>query len=127
MPRSLMLAFSSPVSDATEADYNRWYDTKHLHDVLGIKGVVSATRYKLDNGIETLPGVEGPKQKYVAIYELEAETAEELHAFGHNLLQAALASGDTGIDPSLDTADLGVSFALPVGARLLSPNAGTEA
>lgn len=121
MPRSLMLAFTSPVSEATEADYNRWYDTKHLHDVVGIKGVVAATRYRLAQGVETLPGVGGPTQKYLAIYELEAETVEELDAFCGNL-RAALASGEADIDPSLDMADLGAALALPVGERLVSPN-----
>jgi len=121
VPRSLMLAFTSPVSGATEDDYNRWYDTKHLHDVVGIKGVVAATRYKLEHDIETLPGVGGPAQKYLAVYELEAETAQELDAFCGNL-RAALASGDADIDPSLNMADLGASLALPVGDRLVSPN-----
>jgi hypothetical protein len=122
VPRSLMLAFTSPTSEAAEAAYNEWYDTKHLHDVVGIKGVVAATRYKLAHGIETLPGVGGPTQRYLAIYELEAETEADLDAFCGNL-RAALASGDADIDVSLDMADLGASLALPVGERLLSPNA----
>ena len=121
MPRSLMLAFTSPTSTETEADYNRWYDTKHLHDVVGIKGVVAATRYKLAHGVETLPGVGGPSQKYLAVYELEAGTVEELDEFCGNL-RAALASGDADIAPTLDLADLGASLALPVGERLVSPN-----
>ena len=121
MPRSLMLAFTSPTSTETETDYNRWYDTKHLHDVVGIKGVVAATRYKLAHGVETLPGVGGPSQKYLAVYELEAETVEELDEFCGNL-RAALASGEADIAPTLDMADLGASLALPVGERLVSPN-----
>ncbi|MGQ0630270.1 MAG: hypothetical protein ACT4P1_04460 [Sporichthyaceae bacterium] len=125
MPRSLMLAFTSPVSEATEDDYNRWYDTKHLHDVVAIKGVVAATMYRLAHGVETLPGVSGPTQKYLAIYELEAESVEELEAFCGSL-RAALASGEADIDPSLDMADLGASLALPVGSRLLSPHVPAE-
>ena len=121
MPRSLMLAFTSPTSTETETDYNRWYDTKHLHDVVGIKGVVAATRYKLAHGVETLPGVGGPSQKYLAVYELEAGTVEELDEFCGNL-RAALGSGDADIAPTLDMADLGASLALPVGERLVSPN-----
>jgi hypothetical protein len=116
-----MLAFTSPTSPETEDEYNSWYDTKHLHDVVGIKGVVAATRYKLAQGVETLPGVGGPTQQYLAIYELEAESVEELDAFCGNL-RAALASGDADIAPTLDMADLGASLALPVGERLVSPN-----
>lgn len=70
MPRSLMLAFTSPTSPETEAAYNHWYDTKHLVDVVAIKGVVAATRYKLAHDVEPMPGVTGPTQKYMAIYEL---------------------------------------------------------
>ena len=122
MPRSLMLAFTSPTSAETEDAYNHWYDTKHLHDVVGIEGVVAATRYKLAHGIETLPGVGGPTQQYLAVYELEAETEAELDAFCGNL-RAALAGGQADIAPTLDMADLGASLALPIGERLLSPNA----
>ena len=117
MPRSLMLAFTSPTSGAADADYNRWYDTKHLHDVIGVKGAVAGTRYKLVRGLQPLPGVGGPAQQYLAIYELAAETEDELEAFCGNL-RAALASGQVDIDPSLDIADLGIVLALPLGDRL---------
>ena len=124
MPRSLMLAFTSPASEAADADYNRWYDTKHLHDVIGVKGAVGGTRYKLVRGIQPLPGVEGPTQQYVAIYELAAETEAELEAFCGNL-RAALASGRVDVDPSLDIADLGIVLALPLGDRLSGPDDGS--
>ena len=121
MPRSLMLAFTSPTSAETEQAYNDWYDTKHLHDVVSIKGVVAATRYQLVHGVELLPGVTGPTQKYLAIYELEAETVEDLDAFC-GTLRDALANGPADIDVTLDMTQLGASLALPHGERLVSPN-----
>ena len=121
MPRSLMLAFTSPTSAETEDDYNTWYDTKHLADVVRIQGVVAATRYKLAHDVAPMPGVTGPPQQYVAIYELTAETEAELDAFCGNL-RAALAEGRADIDVSLDQAQLGASLALPHGTRLVSPN-----
>jgi hypothetical protein len=116
-----MLAFTSPTSAETEEAYNHWYDTKHLHDVVSIKGVVAATRYRLVHGVELLPGVTGPTQKYMAVYELEAETVEDLDAFCGNL-RDALSSGAADIDVTLDMGQLGASLALPHGERLVSPN-----
>jgi hypothetical protein len=116
-----MLAFTSPTSSETEAAYNTWYDTKHLHDVVGIKGVVAATRYRLVHGVELLPGVTGPRQQYLAIYELEAETVDDLDGFC-GTLRDALANGPADIDVTLDMGQLGASLALPHGERLVSPN-----
>jgi hypothetical protein len=119
--RSMMLAFTSPNSAADDAAFNEWYNTKHLPDVAAIKGVVTAARYQLVHGIELLPGVGGPAQKYLAIYELEAETPAELDAFCGEL-RAALSDGRADIHVSLDMADLGASLALPIGERLRSPS-----
>lgn len=117
MPNAIMLAFTSPTSADTEDGYNDWYDTKHLHDVAGLPGVIAATRYKLAHGIETLPGVTGPQQGYLAIYELEATTEAELADFTQTL-RDALADGRADISPTLDSNDLGASLALPRGERL---------
>jgi hypothetical protein len=117
MHNAVMIAFTGPTSPETEDAYNDWYNNKHLHDVANIPGVIQASRYKLMHDVETLPGVTGPTQKYMAIYELTANTKEELDAFAEGLRQA-LAEGRADIDPTLDMADLGASIALPVGESL---------
>jgi len=122
MHKAVMIAFTSPTSDTTEADYNAWYNDKHLHDVAAIDGVVRASRYKIVHDLETLPGVTGPTQKYMAIYELAASDVGELDEFCDRL-RAALADGSADIDVTLDTSELGATIALPIGESLVGRSA----
>jgi hypothetical protein len=117
MPNAVMLAFTQPTSAATEDAYNEWYNTKHLHDLVAIDGVIAATRYKIAQDVEAMPGVTGPPQGYLAIYEIEGDTEADLETFAATL-RAALADGRADISPNLDMAMLGASLCLPVSARL---------
>jgi hypothetical protein len=117
MPNAVMLAFTSPTSNETEAEYNEWYSNRHIHDLVKLPGVIAATRYKIAHGIETLPGVGGPEQAYLAIYEIEGETHEEPAEFAATL-RAALADGRADINPALDMTQLGATLALPITGRL---------
>jgi hypothetical protein len=117
MHNAVMIAFTGPTSAETEDAYNTWYDGKHLPDVANIPGVVRASRYKLAHDVETLPGVTGPTQPYMAIYELTATTKDELDTFCDGL-RAALAEGRADIDATLEMADLGATIALPIGESL---------
>ena len=121
MPRAIMLAFTEPADSADDDAYNAWYDDKHLHDVVNVPGVVAATRYKLAKGIELLPGALEVPQRYLAIYELEADTEEGLGKFAEEL-KAALTDGRADIHVSMDMTTLGAAFALPIGPRLESPS-----
>ena len=40
MPHAVMLAFTGPTSDETEAEYNDWYSNKHIHDLVKLSGVI---------------------------------------------------------------------------------------
>lgn len=117
MPHAVMLAFTSPTSDEADAEYNDWYSNKHIHDLVKLPGVIAATRYKIVKGIELLPGAGGPEQKYLAIYEIEGDTEEDLHAFAA-MLREALSDGRADISPALDMGDLGAALCLPVTERL---------
>lgn len=119
MPHAVMLAFTSPVSNETEDDYNRWYSEKHIQDLVALPGVIAATRYKINHGVETLPGVSGPQQQYLAIYEIEGSTDEELAQFTATL-RAALGDGRADIAETLDMADLGATIAVPITERLVA-------
>lgn len=65
-----LLVFSNPIQ-GREQDYNEWYDTQHLPDLLRIPGVVSARRLVAGDTQfgkdDKLPG------KYLALYEIETE------------------------------------------------------
>ncbi len=118
MPKSLMLTFSSPASPEQEADYNRWYSEKHIREVVAnVPGVVGATRYKIEKAVTTGTGSTPHPRDYVAIYELEAETEEDMQAVA-DALMAALKEGKIDIDSTLDRASLQSSFVRPITDRV---------
>jgi hypothetical protein len=122
MPKTMMLVFSSPTTPAQEAEYNRWYTEKHIHDIAKLPGVISAARYRLAKGIELLPGVAGNPQGWLAVYEIEAKNEDEMRKFGDGL-KAALADGRADVSPALSMADISASFALPITDLITKANA----
>lgn len=56
---------SVDIADAAEEDFNRWYNEKHLPEVLACPGFISAERFECGSG----------QPRYLAIYELESEDA----------------------------------------------------
>lgn len=73
MARYRLVALSNAVEGRDE-EFNHWYDTQHLPDVMSVPGFVSAERL-------TCLG-EGP-HRYLAIYEIETDDiASVLAEFG---------------------------------------------
>lgn len=70
-----LIVFTEP-TDGKEAEYNEWYDQVHLKEVLEMEGFVGAQRFALadtqiaENAAEQVPS------RYLAIYEIEAESLE---------------------------------------------------
>lgn len=64
------VVFSKPVA-GEEAEYNKWYDTQHLRDVLCVPGIVSARRLFT----ETAEG-----RQYLALYELRCDDPQAVLA-----------------------------------------------
>ncbi|MGA2411140.1 MAG: hypothetical protein ABSG46_12225 [Candidatus Binataceae bacterium] len=56
-----------------EAEYNDWYNKIHIPDVLNVKGMVGAQRFKL---ADTQMGP-APAHRYLAIYEIETDNLQE--------------------------------------------------
>ena len=84
MGRHILVVLSSPV-EGREDEYNEWYSNVHLREVVEIPGFVSAQRFKLADA--QLIGILSEQEKgsraygesdhrYLAIYEMEAESAE---------------------------------------------------
>jgi hypothetical protein len=61
----VILLTSVDVAPEGEADFNRWYNEKHLPEVLACPGFLSAARYECTQG----------EPRYIAVYELESEDA----------------------------------------------------
>ncbi len=54
-----------------EAEFNDWYNTEHLSELLAVPGILAAARYEATKG--------GPK--YLAVYELEDANVVKTPAF----------------------------------------------
>ena len=78
MSRHIFAVLTNPV-EGREAEFNAWYDDRHVHDILRLPGLVSAQRFRLS-----------PEQsaatpyRYLVLYEIEtddlAQTIRELKA-----------------------------------------------
>lgn len=93
MAKFLLIVPSSAKPDR-DADYNEWYDTIHIHDILGLPGVTSGRRY------DAVPAFSAntPPANYMAIYEIEAENPGETMAALGKIAQ----SGEMKMTDSLD-------------------------
>ena len=69
MARFIFVVYSNPI-EGHEREYNEWYSTRHLDDLMAIPGVLSARRFKCSD--VQLPDMPAPSQKYLAIYEIDA-------------------------------------------------------
>jgi hypothetical protein len=67
-----MACLSNPV-DGEDAEYNRWYHAQHMLDVLSIDVVPAAQRFEY----VTSSGGPDPHKRYLAIYEIEANSPDE--------------------------------------------------
>ena len=64
MPKGIMVVQSRPVSADREDEYNEWYSSVHIPEILAVPGFTAARRYKVI-------GADGPV--YVAVYDIEAD------------------------------------------------------
>ena len=62
-----LLIVETNCNDASkEKEFNEWYNSVHVLDVLGVPGIQRATRYENSNAGEG-------RGKFVALYEIDAE------------------------------------------------------
>jgi len=69
MARYLLVVHSNPVA-GREAEYDDWYDHRHLADVLRVPGVVAARRYDYSS-VQMTPAL--PAHRHLALYEIEID------------------------------------------------------
>lgn len=69
--RAVFLVYTDLADEAHAEEFNAWYDTEHLPELLALPGFLDAGRYLATRG--------GPK--YLAVYELESVEAVRGPAF----------------------------------------------
>jgi hypothetical protein len=80
---AMLLAWSSPVDEASAAEFHRWYEQVHVPEVrAAVPGIVDVRRYALDD--VTSGGA--PATRFLAVYEI---TTDDLSASAAALGAAA--------------------------------------
>lgn len=69
---ALWIVLTNPVA-GREAEYNEWYDGRHVRDTLAIPGFLSARRYR----VTATEGPEDAGWAYLALYRMDLERAAE--------------------------------------------------
>ncbi len=71
--RAVQLAYSNP-RPGMEADFNDWYDSEHIRDVLANPGYVSGQRFRVAD--YQRPHLPPARHSYLCIYELDGDLPE---------------------------------------------------
>ena len=61
--------------EGRDAEYDDWYNNRHIHDVLKVPGITRGQRFVWDN--ESLSGGVPPSHRYLAIYEIHTDDLNE--------------------------------------------------
>ena len=71
MAKSMFMAWASPVDDASDAEFNAWYDGTHVPQVrAAIPAITAVHRYR----IADVPSVgAAPTHRYIAVYEMDTD------------------------------------------------------
>jgi hypothetical protein len=93
-----------------EAEFDDWYDNRHLPDVVAVEGVVSARRFNIEQQSET--DFAAPSWRSLAIYELEADDPQRVIA----AISAAANTDAMMISESLSREGLVTLVATPRGS-----------
>ena len=100
MAKFLLLVRSGPSAPERDGEYNEWYDTIHLPDLLKIQGVRAASRYRAATPQFGGGALDGPD--YLAIYEIEADDPQDFYdALGKGVADGTIRMTDAiAADPS---------------------------
>ena len=104
MARHCLLVFSDPVS-GREDEYNHWYETIHIDEVLEVEGFVACQRFALDPGSSEAPA------QYLAVYEIDADDP----AAAFSALRAA--TGDMNVTDAIDRSSVSAWIYTALGDR----------
>jgi hypothetical protein len=74
--RHLFVVNTNPV-EGREQEYNEWYTTRHIADLLALPGVISARRFVLSDAQLT---DKAHPFKYLALYEIETDDVQDFVA-----------------------------------------------
>lgn len=68
--RGVFVVFADVADGEREEAFDRWYDEEHLGEVLGVPGIVAATRYRRLEPVEASSPI---GHRHLCIYEIESD------------------------------------------------------
>lgn len=103
--RFIQVVLSNPAA-GREDEFNEWYDTVHIPELLAVPGMLSATRYALhEAAIYHVEGAVAPEHKYMCVYEMEGDVDTIMGE-----IRKAVADGRVHMSDSLDLPSSRLSF-----------------
>ena len=78
MAKSIVLAWTNPIDEASDKEFNAWYSGTHVPQVIAhVPGVTGARRYR----VVDLPGAGGPPvHRYLCVWETDTNDAASVAA-----------------------------------------------
>ena len=86
MENWLLLVETNCKDETRDSEFNTWYDTIHIPDVLSSPGHKSAARYVIKDPVKG-------KGKYLAIYEIETDDIKKTMAVSAKNIESKRAAG----------------------------------
>jgi hypothetical protein len=105
MAKTLLLAWSTPASEETDAEFNRWYTETHVPELrAAIPSITSVNRYRLTPELGAAVPAAG---RYLAVYELDSDDAGEaaaqlIEATGGGKVSAPVGMDTAGNAPAIE-------------------------
>lgn len=116
---NLFVVLTNPI-EGTDDAFNKWYDTRHLPEVLDVPGVVAAQRYdiaevKVPDDQDLPAQLTPPSHRYMVIYELGDEPDVVMGEFLKRVMAGTLTLGEW-----LDLTTVSLTGWAPRGERVLA-------
>ena len=103
--RFTQVVFSNPAK-GKEAEFNEWYDSVHIPQLLEVPGMLSAKRFKLhDCDLYRVPGGRVPEHSYMCVYQMEGDVNTIMSE-----IRARVADGRVTMSDCLDLPSSRMSF-----------------
>ena len=95
-----------------EAEYNDWYNNVHIPDVLNVKGMVGAQRFRLAD--QQMAGQ--PQHRYLALYEIETDNLQETL----DDLKSRSGTADMVLTDAIDLKGVNAAIFTPVAEKVMA-------
>ena len=110
------MVYSNP-AEGKEDEFNKWYDTVHLPEVLAVPGMISAQRCKLKvTKVGSEGGMSPETHRYSVVYEMDGEPDEVM-----GIIRDQVAKGEMHMSDAVDLSSIQMLWWTQVGEKQLSP------